>query len=315
MFETQLSYLLMDVAPSVVAPKAYQARKNLQKALNGYYGAGGWEDEDASGIVKARAGALNKFGVPASYIGTLELALVHVGTSNTIPTLFWFVSHVITRPELVARIRNEAEAMVERKEGQDEVTVNVDELADKCPLLVSCYREAIRLGNKAVGNRRVLEDTTISDGKGRTYLLKKGIDVMMPSEPLHRSDNIWAAGSDGGSVPPNATEFDSDRFLDIEKNKTKRAHFLPFGGGRHLCPGRNFAFAENLGFMVSLLLGFDVGPTDGDWTSFEPPAMDRCTITGAVSKPVNDGKGFGMKVTRREGWQGVRWRFTSGGVA
>lgn len=306
----------MAVAPSMTAAKGHQARKKIQAALNEYYGSDGDLHEDAAGITKHRAAVLRKFGVASSYIGVFELALLHVSTSNTIPTLFWFVAYVITRPDVVARVRKEAEAMVDRKPGEDEVTVNVDVLAEKCPLLVSCYREAIRLGNKGLGNRRVMTDTTISDGKGSTYLLKKGTDVMMPAEPLHKSESVW------GSPEASADEFWAERFYEAEQDKAalntpeakaKRASYMPFGGGRHLCPGRNFAFAENLGFMVSFLLGFDISPVDGDWKAFKEPVMDRCSIAGAVAKPVDEGKGFGMRVARREGWEAVRWKFTSGG--
>lgn len=307
----------MNVAPSLTVPGGHQARERLQTALREYYGSGGDLHDDAAGITKHRAAVIRKFGIDKSYVGVFELSLLHVATSNSIPSLFWLVAFIVTRTDVVARIREEAEAMVGRKHGENELTINVDVLAEKCPLLVSCYREAIRLSNKSIGNRRVMADTTVSDGKGGTYLLKKGVDIMMPSAPLHMSDDVW------GTSDAPADEFSADRFFEADqekaalntpKAKAKRAAYVPFGGGRHLCPGRHFAFAENLGFMVSFLLGFHVSPIDEHGTTFKIPMMDRCSISGAVCKPVENGEGFGMKLKRREGWDKVRWKFTSGGL-
>ena len=285
------------------------ARRRLQKLLSEYYAKDGHHHEDAAGIVKARAAVIQKYEDRKYYIGYYELALLHVATSNTVPTLFWFLSCIITRPALVDRLRVEATALVGGGPAA-EVTVRLDSLADSCPLLVSCYREAIRLYNKAMSIRRVMSDTTISDGKGHTYLLRKGVDVMMPAEPMHHNA-VW---TDPDSPP--VTEFWGDRFLEQNKNtaqsKARRASYMPFGGGRHLCPGRNFAFAENLGFAVTFLLSFDIAPVDGDWAAFKLPEPMQCSFTTAEGKPVKNGDGFGMRLRRRAGWESVKWHYTSG---
>jgi cytochrome P450 len=307
-FENDLPLLMLGIFPSITAKKAYYARERLQAALSKYYGAHYDQLPEAAGITKCRAGILRKYGVDGNSVGVVELALLHVATANTVPTLFWFMAFVLTRPELVERLREEAGPVVQDAEDGTK-RVNVDVLADECPLFVSCYRETIRLSNKAIGQRRVMADTTVSDGQGRSYLLKEGVNVQMASEPLHGRKEVWGEDADG---------FHPERFMDITKNlnsattKAKRASYIPFGGGKHLCPGRNFAFAENLGFMISLIVGFDTSPLDGDWSKFKPPTPAQCPVTGAVSKPVANGKGFGMKLTRREGWENVTWSFVSG---
>ena len=280
----------------------------MQAALGEYYSAYGDEHENAAGITRCRGAVLRKFGVQGADVGVFELALLHVATSNTIPTLFWLLAFIFTRPDLVSRLRQEALAVAEQGT-QGEIIINVETLTDKCPLLVSCYRETIRLCNKAIGNRRVMADTVIKDGRGHSYLLKEGINVQMPSDSLHNLKEIW--GSD-------VAEFNSERFLDQANGedtntaKAKRISYVPFGGGKHLCPGRNFAFAENLGFLVSLVLGFDISPSDGNWNSFKAPAPQRCSMAAAVCKPKDDGAGFGISIKRRPGWESTKWKFTSG---
>jgi hypothetical protein len=95
---------------------------------------------------------------------------------------------------LVLRLRAEVQPVVERV--GDEVTINVDNLSNKCPLLISTYREVSRIFNNFICNRRVVEDTTIMDRKGRSYLLKKGVDVQMPSGPMHAMENAWGPDAD-----------------------------------------------------------------------------------------------------------------------
>ncbi|GKT50810.1 25-hydroxycholesterol 7-alpha-hydroxylase [Colletotrichum spaethianum] len=307
-FEADLPILMLGVAPSITARRCYNARQRLQAALSDYYGNDRDYHEDASQIVKNRAAALRNHGISGEQVGIFELALLHVATSNTIPTLFWFMAYVFSQPELVARLRDEVLPVAQRS-GNGEVTIDIGTVDERCPLLVSCYREAIRMSNQGMGNRRVMEDTTISDGKGRTYLLKKGCNVQMSAQVTHRLEQSWG---------PDSASFVPDRFVvksgkeNAESEKMKRASFIAFGGGRHLCPGRNFAFAENLGFVASLLAGFDVSPLDENMKeTHSVPIPATCSMTGAVVKPADNGAGYGVRVRRREGWENVKWRYIS----
>jgi hypothetical protein len=51
-----------------------------------------------------------------------------------------------------------------------------------------------------------------------------------------------------------------------------------------MCPGRNFATAEILGFVASMLIGYHVAPVDGDWDKFHPPRMAQCPMATAICK-------------------------------
>lgn len=302
-----MTRILLNIAPSITARDAYYARARLQAALGKYYGANKDHHEDAAQIVKSRASVLRQYDIQGEEVGHFELALLHVSTANTIPTLFWFMAQIYARPELVSRLREEVVPVAQHSD-DNEVTIDITTLDEKCPLLVSCYREAIRLSNQTVGNRRVMEDTTISDGNGDSYLLKKGLNVQMSSQVLHTLNRVW--GND-------VMEFDPERFIEkagkenLQSERAKRASFVPFGGGRHLCPGRNFAFAENLGLMTCLLLGFDVAPLGQDHTTFKVPTMRACDFSEAAGKPENQGQGLGVQIQKKKGWEKTKWRFVS----
>lgn len=294
------------IIPPAMLKGTKDARKRIQDALAKYCSTMDTDDEEVSAYIRNRVAILRKYGIEGQRVGDIEVALIHVPTSNSIPTIFWFFIYVFTNPDLVLRLRAEVEPIAERGPG-DEVTLNVDALNDKCPLLISCFRETSRLANKFVCRRRVVEDTTVTDRNGRSYLLKKGGSVQMPSGALHASDTTW--GKD-------VEEFRPDRFLDTgltnDVNKSRRISHTPFGGGAHMCPGRNFASAEIISFVASMLVGYHVEPLDGNWNKFKPPRMAQCPMVTAVCKPVDENNMFGARVTRRSGWESAKWKFNSG---
>jgi hypothetical protein len=95
--------------------------------------------------IKMRARRASLTVVP-KYCGTLVTALLHVATSNAIPTAFGLLANIITRSELVSQLRDGCMDAVDHSTHRV-VNAAVHELASKFPLLASCYREAIRLSN------------------------------------------------------------------------------------------------------------------------------------------------------------------------
>jgi cytochrome P450 len=290
-------------------PKAYQARTKLQAIMKEYYAEErDLNDPTTSQLVINRANALRKNGFTGEEVGLLEVILPVVATINAVPTFYWLLLYVFARPELMAQLRAEVEAAVtltQNDDGKRIASFNIAKFDDQLPLLISCYRETMRLTNHSVSVRRVMSDLIINapDG-GESYLLKKGTDLQLPAGVTHYEQAIW--GDD-------ASEFVPDRFVPAaskdrttEAEKKKKAAYFPFGGGRHLCPGRNLAFAEIVGFISVLLLGFEIEPIGMGFADMEmsPPVL----ASGAV-KPKNRGIGLGGKLLRRKEWEDVQWHF------
>jgi cytochrome P450 len=131
-------------------------------------------------------------------------------------------------------------------------------------------------------------------------LLKEGVNVMWSAKLMHRGADAW------GDCPDS---FVADRFLtgearDIDIERKRRASYVPFGGGKHLCPGRNFAFAEILGFMGSLVVGFEVVGLKSSNVQMHTGAIGE-----AVVKPPADGQGGPVTIRRRKGWEDINWHF------
>ena len=273
-------------------------REKVQAALVPWYLARKDEAPDVSEIAKVRAGTSREFGVPEEQIGRLEMALLFVATTNTIPTLYWFVTNVWLRPELVEELRRETLPLVVLSEGGKRrvATLDISQLEERCPLMVSCYRESIRLANQSVGTRRVVRDTFIADSLGNQHLFKAGVDIMWSVKSMHHSGEVW--GQD-------ALEFDAERFKDQDKfDRARKQAYIPFGGGKHLCPGRNFAFAENLGLMAALVVGFELRGLEK-----ANVRLGQARMGEAVAKPPVGAEGGEVVIKRREGWENVDWKF------
>jgi cytochrome P450 len=315
-FEKHLLKLTLNL-PSFMASTGHRARETLFSALTPYYTSRHDTHPSASDLVRNRAAEIRAAGIPDEDLARLEIMLPFAAMANTVPMLFWLFCHIFSRPDLVARLRQEVERglVVGRMEGTQtgkgeggEVAVNVAAAAveEKCPLLMSCYRETLRLTIHQVSTRTAMQDTVLSDKGGREYLLKKGNVVQLVIGTGHNMEEYWGDGAD---------EFQPERFLGKKgdgedgpgSSKAMRTAFLPFGGGMHLCPGRAFAFAEMMAVLATLLLGYEIESVEG--SKWELPGFATRSVIDAVTKPANHGQGFGVNIKRREGWEGVRWRY------
>lgn len=160
-----------------------------------------------------------------SDLGAAFTQVIHASLMNVVPTTFWVLVHIFSRPELLAVLRQEAlSAMRDDKfddsTGTRYVSIDLDRPEALFPKLVSAFQEAHRLATAATLHRRVVEDTYLSEGNGtstRPYLLKKGITVMIPTTVSLRSPQVW-----GGQAA--AEEFDPERFLTQTSKKKQESH-------------------------------------------------------------------------------------------
>lgn len=302
-FEENLHYLIPGFMPKLFARTAYRNRTKLQAAFAKYYGARMDHEKEVSGMIKVSAAEKRKLGLCTDELARLESGLLFAATTNTIPTLYWLFLNIWTRPDIIDAVRREVSGIVDVVSdsggGLRKAMVDITRLETGCPLLTSCYRETIRLGSQVVGSRVVQEDTLVTDDDGTSYLLKRGIGVMWTARTLHRSPEVWE----------NSDEFVPDRFMadatgSEKEEKERKQAYIPFGGGKHLCPGRNFAFTEILAFLSALALGFEVtGLRKG---SIKPGGGRICD---AIVKPPSMGEGVSITIQRREGWEDVEWSF------
>jgi cytochrome P450 len=124
------------------------------------------------------------------------------------------------------------------------------ELADikRLEWTTACVQEAMRVFPPAwVVPRRCVEDDVI-DG----HRIPRGSTVLIPINTLHHDQRFWS----------DPEVFDPRRFLPEAARSHHRCAYLPFGGGRRICIGYQFALMEMtlITAMMSREFVYDLKP-------------------------------------------------------
>jgi cytochrome P450 len=288
----------------LLAPAAHRGRAACQAAFTEYYDKG--YDSDAGGLVNGRNEVARKYGITNKDLGRFEVIILWVAIANTTPTIFWMLCHILSYPDLTEELRQQILTLVETsvsETGITEMKIDVSKMASHTPLLVSAYQESLRITNHNVSMRKVMADTTLTSPSGEVYFFQKGTTIQMPAGVLHKSPEIW------NSLESSACTFDARRFirrdtLERERRKAQTQGFMPFGGGKHICPGRWFGLTEILGLTALLLVGFEIEKDDGGRIGVPEARGARYGVTS--TKPIKDP---GIRIRRRKEYEGVAWGF------
>lgn len=296
-------WLFPNIKPEWIAPAGNAARERLQGVLVEYFERYPREEsfpEDIAEFTKLRARIVRGAGLSETDLGRMEVGMVVAATTNSAPMFFWLFVNVLSRPDVLAKVRAEVEPYVKvetTKTGGTVATLRSSELTDPaiCPYISATHKETLRLFDSNTATRHVMEDMTLPDGT----LLKAGGICHIPSGVGHRNTEAW------GPTDPDA--FAPERWLEPQTRKSEssgvsqKTAFWPFGGGKHLCPGRNFAINENITLLAALVMGFEV---DG----LNESTIPKCPIanlTGqSVPPPV---KKVGVTFKRRQGWEQTKY--------
>jgi cytochrome P450 len=221
--------------------------------------------------------------------------------TNTVPNVFYMICNIYSQPKLVDSLRKEVSKIVTRKtrDGNEIMMLNISKLQSDCPLLTACFHETLRLIKTGASVRTILEDVKL-DGK---YLLKKGSFLQIPTGVLQADLKTWG---------PDAKEFNPYRFrtqdsLPKKERKAQNQAWIPFGGGKNLCPGRHLAFTEIAAFAAMLVYGFELEMSDGD--KLKVPKGEFQKLGVASISPEKD---LDVLIKRRDEFEGVVWEFDVG---
>ena len=253
--------------------------------------------DDASHVIRERQRVMREGGIGEEDMCRIQSTLSNA-YFNTIPTLFWTVYEVFSRPQLLEDIRNEIFSKgVQKSDDGSEFVLDIAALQTRCYILFSAMQETQRTRHGHINIRRILEDTVI-DGQ---YLLKKGNMLHLLAKPVHHDPNIWG---------PEVNQFDPYRFVPTETGRMKKKkiqphNFLPWGAAPWLCPARQFAATEIMIVVALLALRTNISPANGE--GWKQPAV-KATEISTLAHPKND---IAVKFTPRKEGAG-KWRVTLG---
>ncbi|KAE8315275.1 cytochrome P450 [Aspergillus transmontanensis] len=268
------------------------SREQLVQAFIRFYEADG--HLSASSLAYSRWKAQQEAGASLEDIARLEI-LTGIGIlSNTVPSCFWLLFDILSRPELLRTVQDEINRNALSIDSTGTHALDLADIRGKCPTLLSSFQETLRTRSNSGQVRVIYQDTLLNDH----WLLKAGSTLLIPAPSINKNNSTW--GSDSG-------DFDSQRFTTIAHptdKKSKASGFLSFGLSPHICAGRHFATGEILALVALLIVRYDIRPIQGSWT--EPKTNAKAV---AASLPPAAEKFMVTAVARPE-YQGVEWRTT-----
>lgn len=305
-FEAGILGLVVDVLPSLTARKAFLGREKVVRGLIDYIERG--SHNKASVVIQNRVRINMDHGLTVREAGRSEVILLFAILGNAVPSTFWCIMDIFSRPGLLGEVRQElGKAVSVDASGTREI--HLATIKSSCPLLVSCYRESLRLIGNLASIRLVMRDTVI----GKQYLKGNSL-IQVAGCVVHQDPRTWGDDS---------REFNPRRFMrssetgeprealtaaDAEESSASQLpHGVPsaayrlFGGGSVICPGRHFAQSEILGFISYLVMAFEITGPNGAVLPL-PTKADSIPLT--VLKPKEDVQ---VRITRREGLESTRF--------
>ncbi len=223
--------------PRRVLDACESIRAHVRAMLEPRLAAGAREGGDIAGdLIAARDPATGEgFSLEEliDQIGVFFLA----GHETTASVLTWAFFILSQRPEIVARMRVEIDAVA----GSGPIELGH---VKKLEFTRDVFREALRLYPPITFIPRVAAEDTVIGG----FQARKGAMVMIAPWTIHRHKDLWR----------DADLFDPDRFSDPSQKDSVANAYLPFGQGPRVCVGAAFATIESGLILARLIRRYDI---------------------------------------------------------
>jgi cytochrome P450 len=161
--------------------------------------------------------------MPPDEIRDEVVNMFFAGHETTANTLTWTTYLISTRPDVLSRLREEA----------DSVLGDCMPTAQHVPQLqytAAVLREALRLYPPGWVFGRIADRDDVLRG----HTIRKGDMLAICPLVAHRLPEYW----------PDPERFDPERFVQDRSGGNRGFSYLPFGGGPHMCIGSHFAMTE-----------------------------------------------------------------------
>ncbi|XP_072965132.1 cytochrome P450 71A1-like [Typha angustifolia] len=161
------------------------------------------------------------------------------GTETSYAALEWAMAELVRNPEVMKKLVDEVRGIASQNQ-----KVTAEDL-NKMSYLKVVVKETLRLHPPVplFIPRESMEECHVGG-----YYIPKGTRVIINAWSISRDPNFWKS--------PN--EYIPERFINTHVDfRGKDFHFIPFGAGRRICPGMQFALSTLELALANLIHRFD----------------------------------------------------------
>ncbi|MDO9484475.1 MAG: cytochrome P450 [Actinomycetota bacterium] len=203
-------------------------------------------------------------GLTTAEIRDEIVTMIVAGHETVASALTWCLALLASNADMQQRVREEVDGVLSDQQ------LSMAQLG-QLPLVRAVIDETMRLYPPAW---LITRKATIDDELAQARIPAGALMIMSPYL-VHRHPEYW-------SQPET---FDPDRFL---LGQVDRIAFIPFGAGPRLCIGRDFAYAEAVALLATLIRQFEFTfPTGMQFPAFDP---------GVTMRPVG---GLKLRIVQR----------------
>lgn len=177
-------------------------------------------------------------GFTNQHINALMEELFSAGTDSISLTTEWFVAELLRNQEVMQKAKDEVMKKIDGNVVKESDLVHL-------PFLEACFKETLRLHPPAP---LLLPHKATQTCEVMGYTIPKDSQILV---------NVWAISRDP-KIWDDPLNFKPERFIGSKLTyKGKDFEYLPFGGGRRMCPADAMASKTILLTVASLILNFD----------------------------------------------------------
>ncbi|XP_076615852.1 prostacyclin synthase [Chaetodon auriga] len=206
---------------------------------------------------------LQEEGVDAEMQKRALLLQLWTTQCNAGPAAFWLLGFLLTHPEAMEALESEIRDLTLQDTSLQHPPINPLE-AHSTPVFDSILSETLRLTAAVMIGREVVQDKILRMASGQEYHLRRGDRVCLFPFLSPQMDP---------EIHQEPQTFKYDRFLNddltvkdefYKDGKRLKYHTMPWGAGRNICVGKEFAVTTIKQFVFLLLTHLDLEMCDAE---------------------------------------------------
>ncbi|KAK9168672.1 hypothetical protein Syun_000812 [Stephania yunnanensis] len=172
-------------------------------------------------------------------IDALFLDIFGAGSDTNSCTIEWAMSELIKNPDKLLKLEDELANVIGH--GREVRDFHLENL----PYLHACIKETLRLHPPLPF---LLPHKVSETCQMMNYTIPKNSQIVVNAYAIHRDPRVWE----------DPLSFKPERFLNSSLDyQGNDFHYIPFGGGRRVCPALNMASKINRFLLASLVHNFE----------------------------------------------------------